>query len=269
MVQGYQRLGEIGNGDRHIGRSIQVPAKAVQQLQRFPKAPLCEIDPHHDRESIIQAAFPCPLWKDNARCPLGRDLELSLRQPALRLHRRQPTWVNPKALALHQLFHLVQRELGRRTISSGQFDLYQLGVSPRKQIELLPGGGVVNDHLQQITRLLQPVPLVPHLRQSNLNISFQQGKSLHLLDQVEGRLALLIGQTQLSGPHRRQREPLPDLDVGIAGGPPAHPLFDLQQPWQKLRALASDRIVDGEAARERDRLPDRLLVLVQRLLYHL
>ena len=127
----------------------------------------------------------------------------------------------------------------------------------------------MNDHPQQITRLLQPVPLVAHLRQSNLKISFQQGKSLHVFDQVEGHLGLLIGQAQLSRPHRRQREPLPDPDAGIAGGRPAHPLFDLEQPWQKLRPLASDRIVDGEAAPEWDRLPDRLLVVVQRLLYHL
>src|SRR5260370_12263151 len=135
MVQGYQRLGEIGDGDRHIVRSIQVPDPTLQQLHRFPKAMLCEIDPHHDRESIIQAAFPWPLWKDNARCPVGRDLELSLRQPPLRLHRWQPPWVDPKALALHLLFHLMQRELGRRTISSRQFDLDQLAVSPRKLLE--------------------------------------------------------------------------------------------------------------------------------------
>src|SRR5437899_6054730 len=118
MVQGDQRLGEIRDGDRQIGRSIQVPAKAVQQRERFPKAPLCKIDLYHDRESIIQAAFPCSLWKDDARGPPGRRFELSLRQPALRLHRWQPIRVDLKALALHQLFHLVQRELGRWTSSS-------------------------------------------------------------------------------------------------------------------------------------------------------
>src|SRR3989442_1378456 len=130
----------------------------------------------------------------------------------------------------------------------------------RKLLELLPGGGGVNDHPQQLTRLLQPVPLVAHLRQSNLNIAFQQGKSLHVFDQGEGRLALLIGQAQLSGPHRREGQPLPDPDAGIAGGLLAHPLFDREQPWQKLRPLVSDRIVNGEAAPEWDRLPDRFLV---------
>ena len=58
LVQRHQILGEKGDGDRDIGRSIQVLAPAFQQFQRLPPAQLCEIHPDHDRESVIQAIIP-------------------------------------------------------------------------------------------------------------------------------------------------------------------------------------------------------------------
>ena len=175
-----------------IGRSIQVPAPAFQQRHRLPKAVLCEIHPDHDRESTIQAAVPMPLL-ERRRSPPSRTPPSAVPAPA--------------TTALASLAASLVRSQSARAAPA----VPPLAAPAAPQTDLLwparpasarriptpsrssccQAGGVMNDRLQPATRLLQPVPLIPHLRQDDLKVSFQQGIARHLLDQAEGRLALL------------------------------------------------------------------------------
>src|SRR5438876_9834735 len=111
---------------------------------------------------------------------------------------------------------------------------------------MLPGGSVAQNRLQPATRFLQPVPLVQHLDLYDLKVSFEQSVARDLLDQVEGSLALLVGQAQLTCLQRRHCQVLPDLDEGKVASRPAHPLFGLQQPRDEQRSLLPDGEVKNE-----------------------